>query len=142
MIRRELAVFLVVGSLTALIDFITYRLLSWSEIVGIDWAKAAGFLIGTLFAYLANRLCTFRHASAAPGSAGRFMLVYATTLGANVLVNAIMLALLQRLSTAFPAVSPAAIPMAFLIATGVSATLNFIGMKWYVFRPTRLSASP
>ena len=32
-----------------------------------------------------------------------------------------------------------AVQMAFLMATGVSASLNFLGMKFFVFRPATTS---
>jgi putative flippase GtrA len=126
MIRRELLVFLVVGSLTVLVDFLTYRGLLWS---GWSWtagAKAAGFLAGTVFAYFANRAWTFGHRTHRPGTAWRFALLYAVTLGANVAVNATALGLLW--GTAF------AVQLAFLAATAVSTCLNFAGMKLFVFR--------
>jgi putative flippase GtrA len=49
------------------------------------------------------------------------------TLGANVLVNALILKLLADVEFA--------IQLAFLLATGASASLNFVGMKFFVFRP-------
>jgi putative flippase GtrA len=130
MIKRELAVFLVVGSLTVLIDFLTYRSLVWTGWMNINLAKAIGFLTGTLFAYFANRVWTFGHQEHAPGSVWRFVLLYAITLSANVLVNAGCLALLSPLSIA--------VQVAFLIATGVSAVLNFLGMKLFVFKASVL----
>ncbi|HEX5056006.1 MAG TPA: GtrA family protein [Gammaproteobacteria bacterium] len=126
MIRRELAVFLVVGSLTVLVDFLSYRGLLWSGLLAVDSAKAAGFIAGTLFAYFANRHWTFGNNPHAAGSWYRFILLYALTLGANVLVNAVMLRLFSGM--------PWDLQLAFLIATGVSAVLNFIGMKLFVFR--------
>ncbi|MCP1446897.1 putative flippase GtrA [Pseudomonas sp. GGS8] len=133
MIKRELAVFLVVGSLTVLIDFLTYRGLVWTGWMSVDQAKAAGFLTGTLFAYFANKVWTFGHKEHAPGSVWRFVLLYAITLSANVLVNAGCLALLSTMSIA--------VPVAFLIATGVSAVLNFLGMKLFVFKTSNLEKS-
>lgn len=126
MIRRELLVFLVVGSLTVLIDFLSYRALLWTGWTGTGVAKAAGFIAGTLFAYFANRAFTFGHRTHAPGSAARFALLYALSLGANVGVNAAALALLAGMSLA--------VQGAFLLATGVSTCLNFLGMKLFVFR--------
>ncbi|WP_248744759.1 GtrA family protein [Pseudomonas sp. MWU12-2037] len=126
MIKRELAVFLVVGSLTVLIDFLTYRGLVWSAWMDVDLAKAAGFLTGTLFAYFANRVWTFGQQAHAPGSVWRFALLYAITLSANVLVNAGCLSLFSSVSIT--------VQLAFLIATGVSAVLNFLGMKLFVFK--------
>ena len=124
MMRRELARFLVVGSLTVLVDLLAYRGVLASGLASVAAAKAAGFLAGTMFAYFANRAWTFGHAASAPGSALRFALVYGATLLANVAVNAAML-------TQGAGTTPA-----FLAATAVSAALNFAGMKYLVFRST------
>jgi len=131
MIKRELAIFLVVGALTVLVDFVSYRGLIGFEVMAVDMAKATGFLIGTLFAYFANRFWTFGHKPHVPGSAWRFAVLYASTLGANVLINSLALKLFTD--------EIAAIPLAFLVATGVSASLNFLGMKFFVFRPSPAS---
>jgi putative flippase GtrA len=133
MIRRELAIFLIVGSLSVLIDFVTYRGLAVIAAVHIDTAKAVSFLVATIFAYFTNRFWTFGHTAPQAGSPWRFGFLYALTLGANVMVNALVLALLAG--------TRAAVPLAFLVATGVSATLNFLGMKMFVFRPTGAVAS-
>ncbi len=127
MIKRELVIFLIVGASTVLVDYMTYRGLIQFQVMGIDMAKATGFLVGTLFAYFANRFWTFSQKSHAPGSAWRFSVLYASTLGANVLINALALRLLADVS--------AALQLAFLLATGVSACLNFLGMKLFVFKP-------
>jgi len=127
MIKRELVIFLIVGASTVLVDFITYLGLIEFQVMDVDMAKATGFLVGTLFAYFANRFWTFGHKSHAPGSAWRFAVLYASTLGANVLINALSLKLLADTSVAFQ--------LAFLLATGVSASLNFLGMKLFVFKP-------
>lgn len=126
MIRRELSIFLVVGSLTVMVDFLMYRSLIWMGIMGIDLAKATGFLSGTVFAYFANRFWTFGHKSHALGSFWRFTILYTITLGANVLVNSLTLSLLAGTAKV--------IQVAFLLATGVSASLNFLGMKLFVFK--------
>ena len=127
MIKRELGIFLIVGSLTVLVDYFVYRGVIW---VGVDIAKGIGFLTGTLFAFIANRFWTFGHKSHAPGSAWRFIFLYLSTLLVNVAVNALALKVMTDTMTA--------VRLAFLIATGVSASLNFLGMKFFVFksRPT------
>ena len=127
MIKRELVIFLIVGASTVLVDFICYRGLIEFQIMEVDMAKATGFLVGTLFAYFANRFWTFGHRPHVPGSAWRFSALYASTLGANVLINALVLRLLADVA--------AAIQLAFLLATGGSACLNFLGMKLFVFKP-------
>ncbi len=124
MMRRELALFLVVGSLTVLVDLLVYRGALASGVAAVGACKAAGFLAGTVFAYFANKAWTFGHAGPAPGSALRFSAVYGATLLANVAVNAGVLSLGARVTPAF------------LAATAVSAALNFAGMKFLVFRST------
>ena len=71
MIKREFGIFLIVGSLTVLVDFAVYRGLLWLDITSIDLAKGVSFLAGTIFAYFANRFWTFGHQSIAAGSVGR-----------------------------------------------------------------------
>lgn len=127
MIKREFGIFLIVGSLTVLVDFGAYRSLVWLGVMGVDIAKAIGFLAGTLFAYFGNRFWTFGHKShTTPGSLWRFAVLYGSTLGANVLVNSLALKLFAD--------ATAAVHLAFLLATGISATLNFLGMKIFVFK--------
>jgi putative flippase GtrA len=131
MLSRELRIFLIVGTLTVIVDLIFYRGIASSEIVGVDLAKALGFIVGTIFAYFANRLWTFGHKSKAAGSAWRFGALYATTLFINVLINSVSLTLLPKIDISVHA--------AFLLATGVSAALNFIGMKFFVFKSSHLT---
>ena len=126
MIKSELAVFLIVGTLAVLIDFSTYCALLWSGVVSVDIAKGSSFLVGTVFAYFTNRFWTFSHVQYRPGSPWRFGALYMMTLGANVIVNTVVLRSLVDVR--------AAVQLAFLIATGTSASLNFVGMKMFVFR--------
>ena len=126
MIKRELGIFLIVGSLTVLVDFGAYRSLVWFGATGVDMAKVIGFLLGTLFAYFANRFWTFCHKLHEPGSLWRFAALYLATLISNVLVNSLALKLFDH--------AIAAVYLAFLLATGISAALNFLGMKLFVFK--------
>jgi putative flippase GtrA len=127
MIKRELAIFLLVGALTVTVDFISYRGLHDFALMSINMAKAASFLLGTLFAYFANRFWTFGSIQHIPGSAWRFALLYASTLGANVITNSLALNIFAHIACS--------VQLAFMLATTVSACLNFIGMKLFVFKP-------
>ena len=91
MIKRELPIFLVVGTSTVLIDFLTYRGLIWAQLFSVEIAKGTGFMVGTLFAYFANRFWTFGHKAHADGSVWRFIFVYSLTLAVNVLVNSFLI---------------------------------------------------
>jgi putative flippase GtrA len=128
MINRELAIFLIVGSLTVLIDLIAYRGLVLLGVLDVEFSKSIGFLLGTLFAYFANRYWTFGEKRHATGSGFRFAVLYGVTLGANVLVNSFAMKLFDF--------TVANVYLSFLLATAVSATLNFFGMKEFVFAPT------
>lgn len=132
MICREVAVFLVVGSLTVVLDFSIYRGLAWLDLTGTELAKAISFLMGTLFAFSANRIWTFGQTKHALGSGWRFALLYSFTLATNVAVNALALIMMDGILMS--------IQWAFLLATGVSAILNFLGMKFFVFKASPISA--
>ena len=122
--RQQLNRFLVVGSLTVLVDYAAYRLFLFLS-AGVDVSKTLGFLSGTVFAYFANRHFTFRSTAPHGRQLVRFLAVYLSTLAANVAVNAFALNALSRVGFA--------VTLAFVIATAVSATLNFVGMKYWVF---------
>ena len=131
--KRELAIFLVVGTCSVLVDFGSYRGLIVFKAISVDIAKATGFLAGTLFAYFAHRFWTFGQKPHTSGSAWRFSVLYASSLGVNVLINAFTLRLLAD--------AAAAVHLAFLIAAGLSACLNFVGMNFLVFKSIPASKS-
>ena len=125
MIKKELPVFLVIGLLTVLVDYCVYRGIIYLAWLSTDLAKGCSFLCGTLFAYYANRRWTFGGRPHTSGSMLRFGLLYALTLLINMGANALVLHALLPHSNA--------LAIAFLIATGLSAALNFLGMKYLVF---------
>ena len=127
MIKRELSTFILVGVFTVLLDLSIYHTLLNYHITSTDPAKTLAFVGGTLFAYFANRCWTFSHVPQPRGRFFRFILLYGCTLGVNVLTNSLSLALLAD--------SLAALQLAFILATSASASLNFVGMKWFVFKP-------
>jgi putative flippase GtrA len=123
--RQQVSRFLIVGFTTVAIDFIFYHLLMWLGIE-LDIAKACSFTIGAVFAYATNKSWTFtrKKHGVAPLS---FAILYGATLLVNTFTNGLLVRLLPETAWAITA--------AFIIATGLSAALNFIGMKWIVFRP-------
>lgn len=129
-LRGELLRFLLVGGSAVAIDGAAYSALL---LLGLPPApaKAAGFLLGTVFAFFANRSFVFKADSSSPVL---FLLLYAATLAANVGMNEVILRVAERLGGGLlsPSLSKGA---AFVVATGVSAALNFIGMKMFVFKP-------
>jgi len=120
----QLSRFLIVGTTTVGIDYVTYSLLLFLG-ASISPSKGIGFITGTVFAYFANRLWTF----SAKGGIDRilkFLAVYGINLGVNVGLNKSVLILFGH--------ENGMIVVAFLVATAASATLNFLGMKILVFK--------
>ena len=134
MIRKDLVLFLIIGFLTVLVDYLTYRTVVVTGLFETYQAKVIGFVTGTIFSYVANRSFTFGAQTHARGSGKRFTILYALTLLINISVNALMLRVLCKLQN----------PVwgAFLIATGLSAAINFIGMKHFVFIRARPVETP
>ena len=128
MIKKELTVFVVVGVITVLIDFIVYIVLVEFRLSDVNVAKGVGFVSGTIFSYFMHIIWTFGHKTHKPGTVWRYVLLYMSTLGVNVSINSFILIFLLEFQFI--------ILLAFLIATGASTILNFIGMKWFVFKET------
>ena len=123
---RQITVFLIVGILTVSIDYVTYTIILASELTSVSLAKGVGFFSGSVFAYLANRLFTFRATNSQKVAIIRFIVVYLSSLAANVLVNSCSLHYMQTYSFA--------IPFSFCVALCISVPMNFVGMKYFVFR--------
>jgi putative flippase GtrA len=127
-VSRQALTFLGVGLLTVLIDAFTYRALQ--TVLPLAVAKAIGFVTGMVFAYGANRFLTFRQQPGGSGTVWRFLVLYALALCINTGLNSLVMSLTDGLADASTRLT-----IAFVIATGASATWNFIGMKWFVFKP-------
>ncbi|KAB7892657.1 GtrA family protein [Poseidonibacter ostreae] len=119
-IKKELKRFLVAGLSAVGTDLVTYYMLL--NFLPHDIAKAISFLLGTVVAFIINKYWTFEKYERSYKEILKFALLYSVTLGANVVTNNLFL---EYTSLVF---------VAFLVATGVSTVLNFIGQKWWVFR--------
>ena len=128
MIKKELPMFVVVGIITVIIDFIVYNVLVEFRLSDVNVAKGVGFVSGTIFSYFMHRIWTFSHKTHKPGTVWRYVLLYMSSLGVNVSINSFVL----NLSFEFQFI----ILLAFIVATAASTILNFIGMKWFVFKET------
>jgi len=124
MLKSEIKRFLVVGFTTVFIDMLVYFACVQLGI-NLDLSKGIGFIAGTIFAYFANKLWTFS-VSGGYKQFISFLALYTMTFGVNVGVNWAILNLLN--------VSKIIYIGAFLVATASSAMLNFIGMKFLVFK--------
>ena len=125
MLTQQLQRFLIVGFTTVVIDFTAYRLLLYLD-SPTAIAKGIGFIAGTIFAYFTNKLWTFGRAKGGANVFSMFIALYLTTLIINVGVNSGVIAVLGE--------EELFLALAFLMATGTSATLNFVGMQMIVFK--------
>ena len=130
MIGRQIGTFILVGCTTVLIDFLVYQSLLLRDSLAVEIAKGGGFVVGTCFAYFANRAWTFRNQKSSRFSIWKFLILYPITLVINVAVNSAGLAVLPD--------GKIEIYVAFGFATMVSASLNFVGMKYLVFSILKL----
>lgn len=139
-IKRELGIFLLVGLLTVGIDFLIYRGFIYLQPFGLDSvniAKGFSFISGTIFAYFANRFWTFNQQTTGAGSVLRFVMVYILGLIANIAINYLCI---EWFSSPALAIEYTLL-IAFILATGVSASFNFIGMKFFVFTERKIGKS-
>lgn len=131
--KDSLGRFVLVGGTTVLIDAVVYQLLL---LAGVPHgpAKASSFIAGAVFAYVANWRYTFR-GQHHKWSLVAFVAVYLCALGINVGANALVLNVVGSTRTW-------QVGLAFLVATGLSAAWNFLGMARFVFRAPPRAPEP
>lgn len=124
-LRGQLARFVGVGVVSALVDFGVYHLLLQLGVVA-PVAKGVSFVLGTTTAYLLNRRFTFTQSGGGTGRFAGFVLLYGTTFALNVGVNTLALALLPAM--------PLRTSAAWVLAQGVATVVNFVMLRTVVFR--------
>jgi len=122
----EFARFLLVGASTVFIDLVFYLIFLYA---GFDTyiSKGISFSIGTVFAYFSNQNFTFKSPKTGAIRFIVFTLLYLSTLLVNVISNEFVIN-----STAFINLK-VSLMVSFIVATSISASLNFLGMKYMVF---------
>jgi putative flippase GtrA len=121
-IRAQLIKFLITGAVAATIDFSFYYALFYI-LRSVIIAKGISFIIATTSFYFVSKKWTFyanekSHIESFP----KFLGLYAITLSTNVGLNAFFFHVAQY-----------NIVVSYIGATAVSASMNFIGQKWWVF---------
>jgi len=123
-LRNETFVFLIVGSTTVFIDLGVYRTLLIFD-VDLSLSKAVSFTTGSIFAYFANKSWTFNSTSNGIKVFTKFAFIYLSGLGINVGMNSLLVSIFG--------LNEISLLISFIIATLLSATTNFLGMKYFVF---------
>jgi putative flippase GtrA len=122
--RKQFFRYLISGFSAVGID--TFGYFTSYSVIGHNPAKTISFIAGSLMAFLMNKYFTFKKRQLSWVEAMKFLVLYISTLGANVGTNASIVSLDNK--------SRVVIILAFLIASGLSTMLNFIGQKYWVFK--------
>lgn len=125
MLKKQLLRFLITGCSAVITDSIVYYLLL--NILSTSISKGISFLCGAGIAFILNKLWTFEATKNTASHIWKFSILYLSTLAINILMNKLALIIF-----------PSNYILAFLVATGTSMVLNFIGQKWWVFRSDKI----
>jgi putative flippase GtrA len=125
-IRSQLKIFLIVGFISVSLDWGVYFFLFQVDNLNSTKSKALSYVVGTLFAFYLNGLFAFK-SKLIPSRLLKHLILY----GISLLVNALIFNTLESVSemnsktfSYFP----------LLGATFGSMTLNFLGMRFWVFK--------
>lgn len=122
----QLARFGLIGGFCALVDSGSYWLLLQTGLL-VHVAKAISFVAGTTTAYFLNRRFTFAHGRRGGlGQVGGFTLLYTVTFFVNVGTNALALHALPEFRWK--------VALAWIVAQATATIINFIMLKWVIFR--------
>ncbi len=118
----EIARYLLVGGVAVLIDAAVYTGIVTADILTPEWAKRVSFIVGSIWAFFANKYFTFRQKRLHVREPFLFAAVYVSGFLLNSFVHDVVLRL--TLSK----------PLSFLCATATSTIWNYLGQKFLVFR--------
>ena len=119
-LKKELKRFIVAGSSAVVTDLGMYYILM--SFFNVNFSKGISFLLGATVSFLINKHWTFEKKEKSFSEVWKFGTLYLVTLGMNILTNHFVLDISNI------------VIFAFILATGVSTVLNFVGQKWWVFR--------
>lgn len=120
-VSREVIKFSISGIGAVFVDFITYYALI--DFLAFSLAKGMSFLTGSLVSFTANKYWTFKKHEKSVVEVVKFYSLYLFSLGTNVTLNSLVLDYNVNL-----------VYIAFLVATGASVVINFIGLKYWVYK--------
>jgi len=138
-VKKELIKFTLIGILAVLVDLTVYYLLlnvlpenvaSFASNEAIS--KTISFLCGMVVTYSLNKLWTWKQRDRSNKRLVKFTVLYGVSLFLNVFTNSTLLYILENNQDIYDV--PFKYFIAFVGATGMSAVVNFVGQKFWVFR--------
>lgn len=127
----ELKKFFAVGTIAVFLDWGTYLTLTKLIGVGAVSSKVLSYVVGSIFAFIVNGKLVFQ-SDLVPANFLKHLLLYAFSLLANTLFFAFW-------ELNFPFDSAIILGSALLTATFISTVINFVGMRFWVFKNKRSS---
>ena len=118
--KKELLRFILAWLFAVLVDLISY--FSLLNYFTPNLSKVFSFMAGTFVAYIINKFWTFKKKQKSYLETIKFSLLYTFTMFCNVIINKVSLNYSQFIF------------LSFIIATGFSTILNFLGQKYWVFK--------
>lgn len=126
MIKREVAFFVANGLISVAIAYLVYRILI-SGGLPIFLSNGLAYLSGVVYGFLANKKLAFRDASALSfRMLSRYFLWHVFTLMLNVGVNSAVFAVIEYWMFG--------LTISFLLAISITSILNYLGLKYFVFK--------
>lgn len=119
--KREMLCFLIAGSISVVVDYVCYQ--GFMEIFSFERsiAKGISFFCGAAAGFVLNKVWTFQSAKSVRRELPKYISLYLCTAWINARVNQ---EIVRNLNNEI---------FGFLVATGVSTVLNFLGQKFFVF---------
>ncbi len=137
-LKKQLIKFIVIGVLAVMVDLACYYILLnllpekvFSFIGNEVFAKTISFLCGLSVTYFFNKKWTWKQSGSSKRRFAKFVTLYGFSLVLNVGMNSAFLYILK--SNAVFSDLPYKYFIAFIGATGISASMNFLGQKFWVF---------
>ncbi len=137
-LKKQLIKFITIGLLAALVDLACYYIFlnllpekAFSFMGNEVFAKTISFLCGLTITYFFNKKWTWKQSGSSKRRFAKFVSLYGFSLVFNVAMNSILLYILK--SNAIFSELPYKYLIAFIGATGISASINFLGQKFWVF---------
>ena len=120
-LEYQILMFIVIGGLATIIDFIIYNYLL--AFISINFSKLISMLVSSLFSYFMNKIFTFNKGKNYNSKyLIKFYIIFLLSLLTNIFVN-------------YYAYKWTSIKiLAFILATLFGMIVNFIGQKFYVFK--------
>ena len=131
-VLSELKKFLAVGMIAVSLDWGIYLALVNFLGLGAVLSKSLSYIIGTMFAFVANGRLVFQ-SDLAPVNFLKHLLLYTFSLLANTLLFAYW-------ESKFSFKSTIILGAALLTSTFVSTVINFLGMRFWVFKKRSIHA--